>query len=297
MILTFKHQSFTKIAPNVYCSDNIHRYGNDYTIVQNRYDYQSKSIISVPYPICQFSGGKEFWIHHFMKFKYFKSTTACNKLNLSFVSPQKWNDPYESLFLLNEKTNDPFFVRCACFAFDMQYCEEAMWLRSQQPNSYVFEDKTICVSFCFEKLIELLSDHATSFNSDNLQGQLTFYISIVDYSQSKNSLTKSNAKKAKSYTNVIDYINHLSLKRKAYYYENELRIFAVFNKMPSDFYYNVSFNFNNQLLRRILMPPLFPWGYDGNNYKSNQVANNSLLKHELSKIGITPSQSKLYDLS
>jgi len=137
-----------------------------------------------------------------------------NNHTFSFVSPTKWQDPFERVFYEENLmiNNQRYDIRCICATYDYVYNEEAAWNRNDS------REDVVRVSFSFQALCDLLEKIAK-------KNYCQFYISIADYSQSKDNLIKKNTP---HYNTIGDYIQQMSFKRKAFAYENEMRIFAVF---------------------------------------------------------------------
>lgn len=157
--------------------------------------------------------------------RYIPFTRLLSELHnqtFSFVSPTKWQDPFERVFY--EKTliiNDQCYdIRCICATYDYVYNEEAAWNRNDS------KEDIVRVSFSFQAFCDLLEKIA-------INNHCQFYISIADYSQSKDNLIKKNKPQ---YKTIGDYIQQMSFKRKAFAYENEMRIFAIFETpyLPSN---------------------------------------------------------------
>jgi hypothetical protein len=200
-----------------------------------------------------------------MKFAYFKEEIQNNKL--TFISPLLWKDPYETIFFEKNKIikGDTFNLWCICSAYDSVSNEESAWLRSNFNNvSNDVNDKIIRVSYSFDKLCQVLENI-----SNYSKNQVEFYISIIDYSQSKDTLIK---KKGMLINSIDDYLNLLSLKRKAFFYENELRLFAVtktpaFNNKTNveiDDIFKANYNVNcscslSDAIFSVTMPPMEPF--------------------------------------
>jgi hypothetical protein len=87
-----------------------------------------------------------------------------------------------------------------------------------------------------------------------------FYLSVADYSQSKDNMLVSNIKTM--YSSIEKYIKLMSLKRKAFAYENELRIFAVFEGIKQPLNNVESFKLcskkYSEIINHITLPPLQP---------------------------------------
>ena len=137
------------------------------------------------------------------------ATTDLKEQKLSFVSPELWNDPFEKLFFRESikigQIN--YSIRCICLTYDWIESEEAAWLRAGENN------ETVRVDYDFEKLCSEL----------NKMKDVDFYFSVVDYSLSRKEIIKlSNDFRGGAWSpnSIDDYLNVMSLKRKAFTYDN-----------------------------------------------------------------------------
>lgn len=163
-----------------------------------------------------------FAIYNYIKFKYLKDSILRNgsnyKIKLTFVSPYKWNDPCESVFYepVVKIGSDSYHVLCLCTTLEPTESEESAWNRSGRSD--ILDEKTVRVAYDFQPFCNLLEKMA------NKEKDVTFYLSMVDYSESR-SYFNSGVKK--TYLSIEEYICELSKKRKAFAYENEMRVFMV----------------------------------------------------------------------
>ncbi len=228
-----------------------------------------------------------FYINHYISSSYFKSDIEKNQI--TFVSPILWFDPFENVFYdeslkIGDKNVD---IRCICATYDYVDGEESAWRRGDDDKN----NKTIRVSLNFGKACEMLEKLGSSNECD-------FYISIVDYSQSKDNLIKKNAPHYKS---VADYIKVMSFKRKAFAYENELRIFAVSDKFKQQEVHSFALSHDDyiSMIEKVTLPPLKPFkrkDADFKKYNKIQDDKNLDLKKELLKLLPKDkiNQSRLY---
>ena len=158
---------------------------------------------------------------------------------ITFVSPQLWNDPFETKYLNTDYEaigyKRPTQMYCFCARADNAN-EEASW----NIYSHSQDDPLIRLSIKTFNLLEYLGNYAKQHN-------FQIYYSKTNYGMSTEeiaSLYKSDNKYHSEYFDNFDeekYIRLMSLKRKAFRYENEIRLFIVpEDGMPID---------SNKLLR------------------------------------------------
>lgn len=285
-----KSNNFTKKSDHVYVSEDIvQNPDGSVTIKKWVSDYKSAcpKTIEIHFPASGEKPWHPFFINHYIRSSYFKSDIDKNQI--TFVSPILWFDPFENVFyderlVIGNKNVD---IRCICATYDYVDGEESAWRRSEDCKN----DKTIRISLNYEKTCEILEKLGTNNNCD-------FYISIVDYSQSKDNLIKKNTP---LYKTVADYIKVMSFKRKAFAYENELRIFAVSDKFNQKevFPFPLKSDDYISMIEKVTLPPLNPYKRKDARFKiyeKIQDDENLDLKTELQKILPKEkiNQSRLY---
>ena len=202
-----------------------------------------------------------FFIHRYLKFSRFEESidTLNNKFNIAFLSPYKWFDPYETLFYEPNLRigNDSYQIACICCCYDDVESEESAWNRTKLTQNT--DEKIVKLSFSLDGLCDSFEKYAVQTNQENNM-DLNFYFSVVDYSQSKTQMITSN--KPIFYKNVDEYINIMSLKRKAFAYENELRVFVVAKNSHDFFDKNGAVSISTPLttlpLLKVTLPPKSP---------------------------------------
>lgn len=193
---------------HVCVSSHIHIKKDNTGFIEKPYfDYDSMKPITLKYTFNK--GPHRFNVHRYTKFSYFKSD------ELVFIPLDRWDDPYETLFYIGNdvQNNMGIQIACLCCTYERVEGEEAAWKRS----AYQCDEPIIRVSYNYDKLCEVLEQIAAKHN-------VRFYITIANYSNSIEQLIGAKGRSCKSES---DYINYLTLKRKAFAYENELRIFVV----------------------------------------------------------------------
>lgn len=181
------------------------------------YDY-SKDIIRRQLIPVKLKSNKNLHLFRYQQASHF--IRDATSYRLTFISPALWNDPFEKLFFREsiQIGQINYSIRCICLTYDWIESEEAAWLRSGENN------ETVRVDYDFEKLCSEL----------NKMKDVDFYFSVVDYSLSRKEIIKlsNDFKRGAWFPNSIDdYLNVMSLKRKAFTYENEIRLFLV-KKQP-----------------------------------------------------------------
>lgn len=280
--LIIHSNNFTQKSTHVYVSDNLcQNPDGSFTVMKwvSNYEKASPQPIDIHFPASGNRPWHPFYINHYRLFSYLKSDIENNKI--TFISPLLWDDPFENVFYdenltINGKKVD---IRCICATYDYVDGEEAAWKRVENNKDV----RTVRVSLNYDKTCELLEQIGNNNNCD-------FYISVVDYSQSKDSLIKKNTPQ---YNTVSDYIKIMSLKRKAYAYENELRIFAVSESFEQEsqnsnevFSFSLKPNDYNSIIEKVTLPPLSPLKRNDpqfKQYSTIQNKENMSLRQELQK--------------
>lgn len=139
---------------------------------------------------------------------------------IAFVSPDKWDDPYEKKYL-NVKVNGNEILlnmACLCFKTSLNDNSAAFWNSVKKEGEPVIR---LTIDLC--ELWNVLDEFAE-------ENDAQVYVSSVKYTDLKKineayknpAIVKSNLEES--------YIRLMSLKRNAYKYEEELRVFVVWKK-------------------------------------------------------------------
>lgn len=144
-------------------------------------------------------------------------SNAVEERTFAFLSPVLWRDPFEMLFFHPQVHVDYKYDFCTvnicCFASNDITNEEGFWNIWSKDSS----EPIVRVTYDITKLLKELGKN---------QG-LDFYLGSMNY-KSRNEILRENGKNSKaSYSIIDDYLNDLCLKRDAYQYEIELRLFVV----------------------------------------------------------------------
>ena len=197
---------------------------------------------------------EEFTLYKYMPYK--RLVNSIEKQELVFVSPDTWIDPFEQRFWQTDYSKRYNFTRpdiaCMCLTTKSSTNEEASW--KMYANS---EDKTLRLSFRKKQLFEVLNEFAKNNDCKIVIGKAIY------------SFDRTNIMTLHTYTNEFfpkdefkleHYLTLMCLKRKAFAFENEIRIFIVKNRL----------NFENGLIKiktpldkniipRIVIGPLSPF--------------------------------------
>lgn len=149
---------------------------------------------------------------------------------LVFVSPETWYDPFEQLYYGVDCSSHGYItedIACMCVSEKSSTNEDASWRVYAGASN-----KSVRVSFEQKILMNLLDDFADKNGYE-------VYIGKVDYSYDKKQIQTIHQKNSLLYGKYCPakmtrehYLSLMLLKRKAFQYENEVRIFLVKNKIP-----------------------------------------------------------------
>lgn len=236
-----------------------------------------------------------FSLFKYLAHQYSKNALCCKTQYLTFVSPNMWEDPFEYALYGEELLPNDKKLFCFCASFSRSLSEEAFWKR-YDPH---FEGKYVMWSINFVSLLNALS---------RLK-DIHFFVAPIDYSYSKEDIKKLLKKRPSSLTETIA---RLTIKRKAFAHENEMRIFAVVDKncqfiegellkLPVPL---TAGNYNNRVLTKIVLPPFRPrrkGEISDNKYAVMQHLMNQDKRKFYMKLGYTRSheieQSHLFEIN
>lgn len=206
----------------------------------------------------------------------------------SFSSPLEWMDPYEGLFFeyLNIKLKPINRVLgCKCFTYNCFRGEESAWI------VYKREEPIVKISLDLDAFIDELSVIAAAEH-------VSFYFTLCDYTRNKSDIDQMfQDYKKKKPVSLNVFLNLMSIKRKAFSNECEVRLFAV-NNTSKDVNPNFGFSNYKSVISEVYLPPLR--GYHvlderTKYYESIQKAFNSGMEKELNDIlDCKIMQSRLY---
>lgn len=139
---------------------------------------------------------------------------------ITFVSPNLWDDPYEKRYYnvkVDGKENVVPKMVCLCFTTSENENADAFWNRSKTSG-----EQWVCVKFSLYELLDSLNDFAK-------KNDARIYVSSAQYTPEND--IKNAAKKWRISEQYLEpaYVRLMSLKRNAFRYENEIRIFVVWD--------------------------------------------------------------------
>jgi hypothetical protein len=144
---------------------------------------------------------------------------------ITFVSPELWNDPFETKYLKTDYSAigyiRPEQIYCFCARTDNAN-EEASW--NIYSNSQ--EDPLIRISLRTFHFLEYLKNYSDQHNCKIYYSRVNYDLKAKDIAE----LYKADNEFHDRYFNDFTeekYIQVMSLKRQAFKYENEVRIFLV----------------------------------------------------------------------
>lgn len=278
--LNIPNSDFRKIGSNLYVSELIDiKSDGSGTVHKPMLDYGSMEPKKIPYVYD--TGDHMFHVHRFMKYSHLQDSLNKGGISLCFVSPKEWPDPFEQLLYDEQKP-----LVCMCCTYERTEAEEAGWNRSNNGN-----EPYVRVSYNYSKMCELLQDYGKRNN-------ISFYITIADYCNSIEQILGARNKVIKT---IKEYISLLSLKRKAFAYENELRIFAFGENLKDKDLFKVDLSCSpKDLISFITLPPYPPFTREDDRfpyYSAIQYIHNLGMRKKLEKYLNSKNvwQSHLYE--
>ena len=196
----------------------------------------------------------------YLPFSRFANSVKDGEIYLSFCSPKCWTDPFEHIYwkldygILNFQIPD---IACFCMTEDKATSKSAaaMWKEYRSGD-----DKIVRLAFNPKILLDCLDEYANAHNC-------RFYISQMNYGYSREDL-ENGAPLRDLKSQFIDdgfdigtYLKLMSLKRRVFCFENEIRIFLVGEKLDKDII-PVCISCPPALIPRITIGPLQPFSYN-----------------------------------
>lgn len=161
-------------------------------------------------------------------YKYMKLSRVLEMLKdktITFVSPELWNDPYETKYLKTDYSAigyiRPEQIYCFCARAD-NASEEASW----NIYSNAQDDPLIKLSIKTLTFLDYIKNYAAKHNCHVYYSKVNYDLKTADIAE----LYKTDNKYHLEYFDEFDeekYIKVMSLKRQAFKYENEIRLFVV----------------------------------------------------------------------
>ena len=217
---------------------------------------------------------------------------------LRFDIPTRWADPFEKLFYKDSITIDSkkFYVACLCFIIDANDGEESLWhvhgdICTKKGD---ISDYRIRATFNIQALCNSLSKGNPG---------VTFYFAPIDYSFNREQILQQyHNRMITPYSSIEEYIDDLLIKRKAFSYEHEVRLFAVSEeplKNISDDFCFFNLKKAKSIITSITLPPIpITSSYNKQQYHKDLESKLSPLKSAIANAGFKKviKQSRLYDI-
>lgn len=172
-------------------------------------------------------GRQDPTISRYMPYVTFKKSV--DDKSLFFVSPEKWTDPFEKIYLHTHFSGFPNIrdfdspeVACLCFTRHLTRNSDAFWKSFKKDVN----QQLVRVEFSLKSLLTQICSKVKNVHT---------YVSVIDYSLEQNIIEQPNL----FLSNIINlndnkrinpkelYVKMLSYKRAPFEYENEIRIFLV----------------------------------------------------------------------
>jgi len=156
------------------------------------------------------------YIYRYLPFEWFLD--ILHKKHLAFISPSKWNDPFDN-FLFERSTINPntFLKKLYVGCFTLNPHSQAYW------KTYAPEGYSVRIRFETKKLFDLIKNlpDRTWFGKLNYRKETE----IIEIFQNTNGLRDSLEQ-----TDINDiFLDVFTLKRKPFEYESEVRIIIESN--------------------------------------------------------------------
>lgn len=229
-----------------------------------------------------------------IQFQYAEQLMKDKILHLS--SPLAWEDPFEYIFyqepyIVNGKK---YYIACLCMSYESYENEEIVWKSyDKQIGSTKIENRMVRLSINVEKLCKSLAKNFTYV-----------YVKEVDYSKTRKEIVNEfKAKMDASLSSIDEIVDMLTMKRRAFAYEKEVRIIVVSE-------HKIKFNKNykpvkldKNIVHNVLLSPLSPKGFklnDSSECKRYHNAQEEIMQRMKSRIQEyfkqNVRQSRLYEI-
>lgn len=239
-------------------------------------------------------------------FKYMpldRLVQSVDKGVLVFVSPETWYDPFEQLYYGIDCTSRGYVtedIACMCVSEKSSTNEDASWRVYAGTNN----KKTVRISLEQDKLLQLLDEYA------RLNG-FEVYIGKVDYSFEKREIKSIHLPSSPHYKDYFPdvmsrehYLSLMLLKRKAFDYENEVRLFLVKDNIPFDGKHLLKIPCDYRrlgIISNVMLSPYPPVRAEGDmafkvREKMNTLESNEIKSVLNAKLGCRIQQSLLYQV-
>ena len=170
--------------------------------------------------------------HKYIPLTYLKGYISNRQI--TFVSPASWSDPFETRYHDINYKNIGYTkprVFCMCLTTKQACNEDAMWIRYSKPG-----DEMVKINISIADLLKLLDDQGSQMGFKTFIGEV-IYLSKTDIMK----ITRKDKRFFPTQFDIEHYLSLMSLKRIAFSYENEVRIFIKPDDRatPPPLFYNV----------------------------------------------------------
>lgn len=232
-------------------------------------------------------------------FKYMpldRFVKSVDNKELVFVSPETWYDPFEQLYYgINcTKMGCPQKdIVCMCVSSKSSTNEDACWKVYAGTSS-----KSVRISIEKEILLELLDNYAANEGFEVYIGRVDYTFEKTEIKSLHNPLSPKHSLYFPNNMKLEHYLSLMLLKRKAFSYENEVRIFLVKDKIK-DKLLRISCDYKaNGLVSNVMLSPYPPVREDDIAFKVreriNTIESDEIKKVLKNKVGCRIQQSLLY---
>lgn len=199
-------------------------------------------------------------LNKYTSFDYFQKNVT-NK-NLYFVSPESWRDPFEQLYYKAEGYEKYGYKKkkffCMCLTENSSENEDAAWTLYSKNST----DKVIKITFNAFELLKQLDSRSKNENFEVYIGKVNYTFSSGQISGLSNKSENEKEKKFyekcfhESMTNE-DFFRLMLLKRKAFQFEREVRLFLIPKNENNQTVEKIEFS--NKLISKLTLAPLQPF--------------------------------------
>lgn len=233
--------------------------------------------------IDKFRGKAPLMVYRYMH--YARAVSLIENKEISFADPKIWEDPFEKRFACGNYKAKNFIPKqfaCLCVTTEHGENEAAFW-RAFDPEG---KRDLVQVTFDFEILLKSLDKFAKEHNAK-------VYIKACNYKYTTDEL-KSSGKDSflKGVKRIGEkrFINLMSLKRRAFASENELRFFIYGDNLPFENGY-VNIPYEGDLVRTIKVCPK----PDVRAFMSAEDVVKTIVSEKFKGKGIDVQSSRLYE--
>lgn len=188
----------------------------------------------------------------YISFKRLKENV--DKKNIVFVSPKLWEDPFEQIYYRANYEKYSYKkpnIFCMCLTGKPTQNEAAAWKIYQDGR-----EKMVQIVFNVKEMLEQLDQYC-------LDNGLSIYIGEMKYDFSQKEIATLYKKNSKSHEDYFpdnfddaNFLNLMLLKRRAFEFENEVRIFVISNNGNTDDLYRIPFDYEAVCNLKIAPLPL-----------------------------------------